>query len=329
MGFSLTILAVFVTVTVGVTASYYALSGLLARDASLVKRRVEDEFRKGPEDSATRSPLFKSLDLIDLGQSPVVSDLAEASASRPAAGLRGRLQALLDQADLPISPRQLLFLAAGLGLALGLAAALFRGPLLGIPAAALGTAAPLMFVNVKRRNRREKFLAQLPNAFELMARILRSGQSVPQSLQAVADSFEGPIAEEFANCQTRQNLGQRPEVAFREMAAHTGILEVRIFVMAMLIHRQAGGNLSEVLERLASLIRARLRLRKQVRTFTAEGRLQGWTLMALPVLMLGVMMVINRPYAEVLFEHPSLLVGTVVSMLLGMVWIRKIVNFEV
>jgi tight adherence protein B len=162
-----------------------------------------------------------------------------------------------------------------------------------------------------------------------MARVIRAGQSVPQALQAVADAFEDPLAGEFANCLKQQNLGLRPEVAFQELAQRTGILEMRIFTMAMLIQRQTGGNLSEVLERLGALVRDRLRLKKRVRSLTAEGRLQATTLLVLPGLMFGVMWLINRSYAAILLEHPGLIAATLVSMALGAVWIRKIINFEV
>jgi tight adherence protein B len=187
---------------------------------------------------------------------------------------------------------------------------------------------PLVYVAAKRRARREKLLAQLPSAFELMARVIRVGQSVPQALQAVADSFEDPIAGEFANCQKRQNLGLRPEITFHELAQRTGILEMRIFVMALLIQRQTGGNLAEVLERLAALIRERQRLRRRVRALTAEGRLQGVTLLVLPFVVFAAMMAVNRTYAEALLQHTSLLAGMGVAMGVGAVWIRKIVNFE-
>jgi tight adherence protein B len=112
------------------------------------------------------------------------------------------------------------------------------------------------------------------------------------------------------------------------MAQRTGILEVRIFVMALLIQRQTGGNLAEVLERLAGLVRDRQRLRRRVKTLTAEGRMQGLTLLVLPFVVFAAMMVINRSYAEVLLLNVPLLIGTAVSMGLGAVWIRKIVNFE-
>jgi tight adherence protein B len=100
---------------------------------------------------------------------------------------------------------------------------------------------------------------------------------------------------------------------------------VQLFVSAMLIQRQAGGNLSDVLERLATLVRERLRLRKQVRTLTAEGRLQGLTLLLLPVVVFAALLVINRKYAQILLDHPSLLAATAVMMGVGMLWIRRIV----
>ena len=98
--------------------------------------------------------------------------------------------------------------------------------------------------------------------------------------------------------------------------------------MAMLIQRQTGGNFADVLERLAMLIRARMKLRDQVRTLTAEGRLQGLTLLVLPFVMFAAMMVVNRGYAETLFDHVPLLIATGVSMVIGVVWIRQITNIE-
>src|SRR5262249_48736596 len=190
-------------------------------------------------------------------------------------GLVARLRAVLEQANLKLTLQQLLLISCILGFVLGVAGLAVFGPLGGMLAAAAGTIAPLVFVHTRWKARREKLLSQLPNAFDLMARVIRAGQSVPQALQAVADAFEQPIAGEFANCQKQQGLGLRPEVTYQQMAQRTGILEMRIFVMAMLIQRQSGGNLSEVLERLSNLVRARIRLRRQVRTLTAEGRLQG------------------------------------------------------
>jgi len=292
---------------------------------------MADEFRK--DGTAPRSPLFRNLDRLSVDPlSGGMSDLGLAEMAGPAGPAEDawneRLRLLLEQANLKWPVQSLLILMGTLAGALGALGFVVQGPLLGFVIAVLAGAAPLAYVQFKRKARQNAFLVQLPNAFDLMARVMRSGQSVQQALHAVVDASEQPVAGEFAQCQEQQNLGLRPEITFQDMARRTGVMEMRIFVMALLIQRQVGGNLSEVLERLAMLIRARLRLRSQVRTLTAEGRLQGLTLLVLPFLLFGAMMIVNRTYAEVLFEHVSLLIATGVTMLIGALWIRKIVNFE-
>jgi tight adherence protein B len=328
--FPLAMALIFLTVTLGFVAGCYAVSGLLFREQEVVRKRVEDEFKKPRRESLPSSPLFKNVDRLSLAEMPLLPEgpSPESAAPRVESSLQQRLTAMLDQADLQITPRQLVTMAATLGLVLGGAVTWWAGPLLGAAAAAGGAALPLLYVEACRRKRREKLRSQLPNAFDLMARVIRSGQSVPQALQAIADTFENPIAGEFANCQKRQNLGLRSELAFHEMAQRNGILELRIFVMALLIQRQTGGNLSEVLERLATLIRDRVKLRKKVSTLTAEGRLQGLTLLVLPFIVFGAMMVVNRRYAEVLLEHGLLLGVTGTVMAIGALWMRKVINIE-
>jgi tight adherence protein B len=235
---------------------------------------------------------------------------------------------MLVQANLTWTPLYLLSIMACIACVLGGVAGWFAGPLVGLAVGVGGALVPLGYVHARRKARQEKFLKQLPTAFELMSRVLRGGHSVPQALQAVVESLDQPVAGEFSRCQKQQNLGLRPELTFQELAQRVGVIEMRIFVMAMLVQRQVGGNLSDVLERLAMLIRSRLRLRDQVRTLTAEGRLQGWTLLVLPFVMFIALLLINRSYAMALFEHATLLVGMGVVMLIGVFWIRKIVNFE-
>jgi tight adherence protein B len=324
---------IFVVVTVGVAAGYQLLSTLLLPAFSPARRRIAEEFRTGGT-TGPRAPLFKNLDLLSVDQATGgMSDLGMAELPPPPTrndwGLSVRCQELLEQANLPWRPMHLLFLMGALALVLAACGTWLAGLMLGVPAALLGAGGPLLFVHLKRRARREKFLAQVPIALDLMARVIRSGHSVSQALQAVAESLEQPIAGEFSDCQKQQSLGLSPELTFQELARRTGVVEMRIFVMAVLIQRQVGGNLSDVLERLAMLVRARLRLRNQVKSLTAEGRLQGVTLLALPFVMFGAMMVVNRGYAEELFQHVPLLIATGVSMLVGMLWIRKIVNFDV
>jgi tight adherence protein B len=325
-------LLIFITVTLGVAATAQLLSGLLFRGASPLRRRMAEEFGQG-RSAGPSGPLFTKLDQLSVDpMTGGMSDLGMAELAPPPTrndwGLTFRLREMLEQANLRWTVGQLLALCAGLGLGLGALGTWLAGPVLGVPTALIGAATPLAGVHLRRRARQEQFLAQLPGAFELMARVLRSGHSVAQALQAVVESSEPPIAGDLADCQKQLNLGLRPEVSFQELARRSGLVEMRIFVMALLIQRQVGGNLSDVLERLAMLVRARLRLRDQVKALTAEGRLQGLTLLVLPFLIFGAMFVVNRSYALSLFEHVPLLVATGVAMLVGVLWIRQIVHFE-
>jgi tight adherence protein B len=191
-----------------------------------------------------------------------------------------------------------------------------------------GAYAPLGYVQIKRRARLNHLLAQLSDAFELMARCIRAGHTMSQSLQAVADEFTAPVSHEFSLCFEQMNLGLSPEFAMRDLARRAGLLEIKIFVLALLIQTQTGGNLAELLEKLAAMIRDRSRIQGKIQSFTAEGRLQAGILLALPPLLFLVILVLNRTYAAVLLDHPSLLVGMFVCEALGALWIRRIINFD-
>jgi tight adherence protein B len=321
---------VFLAVTMGLVAGYLMLSGLHP-DTRRVRRRLADEFADN-QAKAAPSNLYKNLDplKLDPGQMPTDPLARDGATPRPAAkpGLLERLRDLLEQANLSLTVNQLFAASTCLAFVLGGAGTWFGGLIAGLGLAALGAVLPLLYVRQRRHARQEKYLRQLPAAFDLMARVIRAGQSVPQAFQAVAETFEDPLAGEFAKCQQQQSLGLRPEVCFQELMERSGIVEMRIFAMAVVIQRQSGGNLSEVLERLAGLVRSRLRLRQHVRTLTAEGRMQGWTLAVLPFVVFGVMLRLNRTYAEALLDHHQLIFAMLAMIAVGILWIRRIVNFE-
>jgi len=214
------------------------------------------------------------------------------------------------------------------GFVLAAVGAVLRHPWIGITSVPVGVAAPLIYVQMKRLTRMKKLLEQLPDAFDLMSRVLRAGHSIPQSLYAVADEFEPPIAAEFAYCCEQQNLGLFPEVTLRDMAQRTGLLEIKIFVMALVVQRETGGNLADLLERMAGFVRNRLRIQSTIQTLTAEARMQATVLLVLPPLMFVVLFAIKRSYAEVLLSQPKMLVATIISMVVGALWIKKIVNID-
>ncbi len=157
--------------------------------------------------------------------------------------------------------------------------------------------------------------------------MLAAAPSATWSARVTAAPF--PIATEFAYCCEQQNLGLPASIVLRDLAQRNGVLEIHIFVIALLIQQQTGGSLAELLENLATVVRDRLHLRGKIKALTAEGRLQAVVLMVLPPFMMGVMLLINRGYAMELFNYPKLLMLGVGSMTLGGLWIRKIVNFEV
>jgi tight adherence protein B len=332
VGLPLLLVLMFLAAALGIAAGYSVWRDLRQRDSSRARRRIESEFQKPEAKPGTRTNLFKnSASQFDLGDilPPAIASAPDSPLPEPERlDWRSRLESMLTQSGLTLTLTQLAYLSVGaalLGLALGL---LLRGPLLAaIGGIALGLV-PLTYVRHRMKARRDRLLMQLSSAFDLMARVLRSGHSVSQAFQAVADTFEPPIAGEFAQCQEQQNLGLLPEVTYRELARRTGVLEIKIFVMAMMIQRQTGGNLSEVLERLAALVRERVRLRNHVRTLTAEGRMQAVVLLVLPPVMFFIMRIINRPYADVLLDHTGLLAAMMASMAVGALWIRKIIQFD-
>lgn len=330
MSGSLLFVVMFVTVSVGIAAGYSIWRDLGQRDSYRARRRVMTEFHKPEAKPATRGSLFKSVSQFNLNE--IVPEGLPAPEvplpTRDRPDWSGQLQTMLTQSGLTLTLANLAFLSGAAALTGSVMGLLLNGPLLAFVGAIVLGLAPVLYVHQRQKSRCEQLLKQLPAAFDLMARVLRSGHSVPQAFQAVADTFEPPIAGEFAYCQEQQNLGLLPEVTYRELTRRTGVLELKIFVMAMMIQRQTGGNLSEVLERLAVLVRERVRLRNHVRTLTAEGRMQAGVLLVLPPIMFLVMRFVNRPYADVLIKHTGLLGVMFASMAAGALWIRKIIRFD-
>jgi tight adherence protein B len=299
---------------------YSILSDLFLRERTRVDRRLREASRTRDRDKARRGRLFK--DLVELK--------AWTEAEEPdATSLNQKFESMVEQSGLNWSVNRLLALVAGVGLGIGIALGLLRqSVLIGVIGGLLSACVPLVYVQTKQKARRNKLLAQLPDAFDLMARVIRAGQTLSQALQAVADEFEPPLAAEFTYCYEQQNMGLSPELALRELARRTGVLEMKIFVLAVLVQQQTGGNLAELLEKLAGIVRQRFRMRARTRALTAEGRLQAGILIALVPALFVIMLAMNRGYAEVLLDRPLLLVITGLAEGGGALWIHKIVTFD-
>lgn len=261
-----------------------------------VRKRLEEEHRLRVREHARGSMAYQ--ELYEMAADGLI-DLREKQS------VVSRLLRLIHESGASLQPGQVV------GLCLG-AAAIF-GALAGVLSKSIALAAlvgfvagvtPLVYLAILRARRSEKLLSQLPDAFDVMSRTMRAGQTISQALQAVAEEFSSPIAEEFGYCYDQQNLGLSPEAAMKELARRTGLLELKIFVLAVMVHRQTGGNLSELFDKLAEVIRARYRIRGKIKALTAEGKMQGIILLALPVFMMFIIFMLNRPYIMTLFQYP-------------------------
>jgi tight adherence protein B len=312
----LTVLS-FMAVATMVAAIASMAADVFLRDRTRVSQRIDEEFRERQRERAKRALLFKDLSQI----------AAEAEGQKPS--LRQRLTTLIEQSGLEVTVDRLLMIsglaALGLGAIVGL---LRREPVSAGIAATLGAAVPLLYVQMKRKARIDAMQGQLPDAFDLMARVVRAGQTISQSQQAVADEFGAPISYEFALCAEQQNLGLAPDLALRDLARRTGLLEIKIFVTALLVQQQTGGNLAELLDKLATTVRSRIRTRGKIKALTAEGRMQGMILLVLPPALFLIMLMMRWDFAGVLLEYPAILISVGISELIGALWIRKIVNFD-
>jgi tight adherence protein B len=177
-----------------------------------------------------------------------------------------------------------------------------------------------------------KFEEQLPEAIDLMTRAIRAGHPLGSGLQMVADESQDPIASEFRRVFEEQRFGLPFDDALYGLADRVPIIDTRIMVTAMLVQREVGGNLAEVLSNMAHVIRERFKIRRQLRVITAQGRLSGYVLAALPIFVGITIYMINPDYVKLLFTHPMgkiFLVFGVIFQVLGFLWIRKIVDIEI
>jgi tight adherence protein B len=259
-------------------------------------------------------------------------------ASSPLAGLAERmpwlwdLQHLLAQARVKWTVEG--FVARSVAAAVvpaGLALVVFGSAWLAAVLFVVGGISPYLLVRWKKRRRVQRLEMQLPDAIDLIARGVRAGHPLSAGLGMVAEEAPEPLASEFRITFEEQRFGLPFEEALMGLGDRVEVMDVRIFLTAILVQREVGGNLSEILEKIAETMRARFNLRRQVRVYTAQGRLSGYTLAALPILVGLVISVINPGYMHTLFYDllgRALLAGAVTMQLIGFLWIRKIVDIR-
>lgn len=204
-------------------------------------------------------------------------------------------------------------------------------PLVGAVAAAVAACLPYAYVRRARNQRMLKFEEQFPEAIDLLARALRAGHALTTGLSMVAEELPQPIGPEFKLLYDQQNFGLPLPHALRNFAERIPSLDARFFVTAVLTQRDAGGNLSEVLDNLSTIIRDRFKVKRQVRVISAHGRITGWVLSALPTALALFFTLMNPEKYAAFYKDPlgmQMIAGALFLQLVGVLVIRKIVNIE-
>jgi tight adherence protein B len=249
---------------------------------------------------------------------------------RRASGVSGPLERLLTQSGLKMTVGTLVLATAFAGCVTYLLVKwLTYYTYLGLAAAPLGAAIPIFVVRYFRAKRLEKFEEQFPESIELIARALRAGHAFPTGLQMVADEVPEPVGAEFKLVYDRQNFGMPMADALKGMAERVPVLDARFFVTAVLTQRETGGNLSEVLDNLASVIRDRFKVKRQMRVVSAHGRMTGWILAGLPPALAAALCIMSPEHMKLLVTDPlgiQMVAVAATMQVVGTLIIRKLVN---
>ena len=239
----------------------------------------------------------------------------------------------LDQADIPMQPAKFTLLCGAAFVGGVMSCVLTPVPILLAPIAGILFAAlPISWLVMKRKKRLAKFGRQMPEALDLLSRSLRAGHSLNAGFGLVASELEAPLATEFSRAFEEQNFGIPLDEAIEDMADRIPNMDLRFFATAIVLQRQTGGDLAEILDKISHLIRERLMILGQVQALTGEGRMSGAVLLALPPVLFLVMLKLNYEYVFMLFTDPIgryMLTAALITQIIGAMVIKKIITIKV
>ena len=244
-----------------------------------------------------------------------------------------QLKRMLDQADLHITPSRLLMFSFMAGMLGALAASVLTVfiPLM-VLAGVICAALPVVHVYWRRKKRFDAFLEQLPDALDLISRALSAGHAFSEALHMVSEEMPEPIATEFRKAYEEQNLGLSVKLALENLTQRMPLLDLKMCVTAVLIQRETGGNLAEILEKVAYTIRERFRIMGDLKTLTTSSRLSAWLLCGLPIFVALAVTVMNPDYMSVLWKDQRghyLIAIALTLQITGMLIVRKILQIKI
>jgi tight adherence protein B len=310
-----------------VTVVLLAITLLAGRDPrnDIVRTRLEAVQRAERRDGASAE--------LQLVRDELLSDLPALNKILMKWASVSNVTRYLNQAGVKTKPGKIILIAGACVLAGYLVpATLLHNHLLALPIAAAAGCIPFLVVAFMRRRRFKAFERLFPEALDLLSRAVRAGHAFTTGLEMIATELADPVGGEFRATFEEQNFGLPFRDALFNLVERVPLLDVRFFVTAILIQKETGGNLAEILDTLSRVIRERFKIQREVRTRTAQGRLSAGILVALPPAMLMALSALNPQYVSLLFTDPygpyALVTGFVLQVIGGIV-IWKIVNFEV
>ena len=316
-------LAVFIFVVGAIMGSYY---GLMQLPGWMAARKLDRRLREvtltadpaaGPKKSLITEQKVGPLPAIDKALGGANSSLAK----------------LIEQSGVATTPSAIMLACVLSGLVMGVALFIVvRRPIFMPIAFIAGATLPIIFLKQKRNARLKKFEEQFPDALDLMARALRAGHAFQTSMGMVAEELPAPVGIEFKKAFEQQNFGLPLREVLDELAERVALLDVKFFVTAVTIQRETGGNLAEILDNLAHVVRERFKILRQVRVHTAHGRFTGYILLGLPAFLAVALMFISPEHMKTLFTvkmGQTMVMGAIVMQFIGFIWIRQVIKIEV
>jgi tight adherence protein B len=317
----------FLAFLVGAGLVLGGYAALTALPGFLERRKLEQRLR----DVSTAPGVDADAATVVKRQADGVTAELDRLVSGTAAG--SRLARLIEQSGCRTTPAALVLMSLAMAAGTAFVTALFvRQPIFALVGAACGGVVPFAFVRHRRSRRMRTFEEQFPEALDLLSRALRAGHAFQTAIGMIAEEMKEPVGPEFKKTFDQQNFGLPLRDALNQLAERIPILDVRFFVTAVVIQRETGGNLSEILDNLAHVVRERFKICRQVRVHTAHGRFTAFVLLSLPPTLAAALTMLNSEHMQPLFhEHMgvTMLVGASVMQVIGFFWIRKVIKIEV
>ena len=316
------ILLVFATVALLMQGLVVPVFGESAKARKKLKKRIEEIEAAGEEESL--SSLLREKYLRRL--SPLERRLESLPAMEAVA-------TRIEQAGHKILAYRLVLLSLAIGVTTLVVSWIYlRTPLVAIVAGLMATYAPFMKIGFDRVKRMHKFEEQLPDAIDTMKRALKAGHPLGSTLKLVAEEMDDPVAGEFELTFGEINYGNDVRRAMLGLLSRVPSVTVMALVTSILVQKETGGNLAEILEKISAVIRGRFRFQRKVQTYSAEGRMSAWVLAMVPLTLFATLWITQPDYLPILLEDPrgqKMVMYGMVSGVTGIFWIRKILRIEV